>query len=324
MDTLRDSNISEENFSVPEGIVNNIIEDINLSTPEESRSLIGSILGSKTVLTVSQQKVFDAYNKTFEESKKTKGLNAEEFFSEQLKFDNKNITTKAFKALQNVFGDVAITDSNCSNILERISTGQTIAGIALQVGTCSRRRSTYQNHCDFNSLVAALDKEQAIAEKIAKLRADLTDAHQKIFGAYNATISYFKAEPKTNFAELEKKFVEALEGDKHKEVFTDCFRGLHATFGNTTISAENSKQISDKINFGGKFLSSLYAAFTLNLGHSSWWNKDAFNKVLILIERDIQNEMKYNQKEGNKETKHSDVIKSKENLESISRDNIFS
>jgi hypothetical protein len=321
MEELRKSNISEENFSIPEGIVNNIIEDINLNSPEERRSLVGSILGSKTVLTVSQQKVFDFYNKTLEESKKTKGFNAEEFFRDQLKFDNKNITTKAFRALQNVFGDVAITDSNCSNILGDLSTGQAIAGMAIKVGTCSRRRSTYQNHCDFNALVAALDKEQATAERIAKLKADLTDAHRKIFGAYNATISYFKAEPKSNFAELEKKFVEVLDGDKHKEVFTDCFRGLHATFGNTTISEENARIISDKINWSGKFLSSLYAAFTLNLGHSSWWNKDAFNKVLIVIEREIQTEMKHKEKEGKEEKKHSDTIK--DNSESISRNNIF-
>ncbi len=74
MEELRNSNISEENFSIPEGIVNNIIEDINLNSPKERRSLVGSILGSKTVLTVSQQKVFDVYNKTLEESKKLKAL----------------------------------------------------------------------------------------------------------------------------------------------------------------------------------------------------------------------------------------------------------
>jgi hypothetical protein len=319
MDTLRDSNISEENFSIPEGIVNNIIEDINLNTPEESSSLVGSILGSKIVLTVSQQKVFDAYNKTFEESKKTKGLNSEEFFRDQ--FDNKKIATKAFRALKNVFGDVAITDSNCSNILERISTGQAIAGIALQVGTCSRRRSTYQNRTDFNALVEALDKEQANTERIAKLKADLTNAHWRIFGAYNVTISELKANPNTNFTVLENKFLEALEVEKHKEVFIDCFKGLHATFGNTTISEENARTISDKINWNGKFLSSLYAVFTLNLGHSSWWNKDAFNKVLIVIERDFQNESKSKQREETK--KHQEIIRHKEDSESMSRNNIF-
>jgi hypothetical protein len=297
MGKSKNSNLSNEEVIEK----NNKVVDLNYNSDDEK-----NLLTSKTNLTQAQRKVFDSYNAALKEAKKNPEIKLEELFRDQLKFNNKNIIKKGFKALQNVFEDKVISDSNFSNILNNVPTGKKITGIMF--GKCSRKNSTYQNHCDFNALIEALEKEQTIAENLAKLRCKLTNAHLRIFKAYNETIDELKIDPKIAFSKLETNFSNKLDGDKYKEVFINCFRGLYATFGNKKISEENAEKISKKINCNGKFLSTLYASFTLNFGYSSWWNKDAFNKVLRLIERDIhreQQETKETTKQENCESNSS-------------------
>lgn len=285
----KDSAVHGNNHTIPEDNddQSSTLTEIPLAMDETKVLIEGKIS-----LTQSQQEILVAYNKTLGAAKNDQAIDPESYFRNQINIDDKNAIKKAFQALKSVFGDTIIDKNNSVNIFSQLSVGQKLQGVAVQVGTCSRRRSTYQNYSDVNAIVELLDKEKIISEKLAKLRAGIKGAHLRIFGAYNEAIALLKSEPKTNFGTLENEFLQRLDGDKYKDVFVDCFRGLYATFGNSTISEQNCEKITQTINWNGKFFSSLYAAFTLNLGYSSWWNKDAFNKVLLLIERDIQKEEK--------------------------------